>query len=400
MQNIELSGLYTYIDNIRTLKLGDRVKLKSNPHNRLSKDAIGVYTLNGEKIGYTTFKANQIDITSTYTITKINMIQSNPILLISREYNASNIIPVEPPFIKTVKYNNLVCKTKLNDEELNSIKRFTNYLIREGNIVQELKITFQDDNYINILIRTNNNKMTFLTVTRKYYEENIFIYDEFYKYKLIPKCIYEPYLIHRLENYIENNYKNINKLLKMKKFKYDNLLKGNIFEFFDKITNINYGFDKINISILPTQILNILNKIKNNTDLIKLIIQYKIKPNKYYDPINFIKYHSINTIFSYEQLNTINLDKFINIFNNIKLGGICYNHKLKSYCYIDLYDDINIVDIITENIISDNKFMEVLLKLIIADKQIINLYNPINEILFRLEIPDFIKEKVMTLLVN
>ena len=34
----------------------------------------------------------------------------------------------------------------------------------------------------------------------------------------MPKCIYQPFQIHRLESYIEKNYKPIDKSLKQKKF--------------------------------------------------------------------------------------------------------------------------------------------------------------------------------------
>ena len=66
-----------------------------------------------------------------------------------------------------------------------------------------------------------------------------------------------------------------------------------------------------------------------------------------------------------------NLEHFKNIYNEIKLGGLCYNHSLKSYCQVDLYDDINIVEIWTENSskkISKEKFIELVIKLIISNK--------------------------------
>ena len=67
MQNIQIDGIYTYIDNIRNLKLGEKIKLLPNFNNQHNSNAIGAYTLNNKKIGYIPFKINQIDINLTYT---------------------------------------------------------------------------------------------------------------------------------------------------------------------------------------------------------------------------------------------------------------------------------------------------------------------------------------------
>ena len=82
MQYIQIDGTYTYIDNVKSLKIGDIIKLIANPLNRLNADAVGAYTLNGKKIGYIPFKSTQIDINGKYVISKINLSQLNPILLI------------------------------------------------------------------------------------------------------------------------------------------------------------------------------------------------------------------------------------------------------------------------------------------------------------------------------
>jgi hypothetical protein len=382
MQSYELTGLYTYIDNIRTLKIGDQIKLKPNPNNRLNSEAIGAYTLNDNKIGYVPFKLGQIDITCKYIITKINLVQNNLILLISRDYDKSNFINVESLYIKKIKYKqniNSKCSSLQNCTELNAdIKKFHNYLIRKGNNIQDLYVTYNDDNFINLLIKTTNEQFEFMTVTKKYYEENIFIYDEFYKYKLIPKCIFEPFLIHRLEIYLQNNYKDINKLLKIKNMKLNNL----------------YFEDDLQIKTINVPIFKniILDNLKNVNEFLKLLIQYNINLNENYNPNKYFKNKYLH---SFE---TMNLNLFTELFNNIKVGGICYNHNLKSYCYVDLYDDTNIIDITIENNITEIKYIELLLKLVIANKQIINLYNPINGQLIRLEVPEFIKEKIINII--
>jgi hypothetical protein len=87
------------------------------------------------------------------------------------------------------------------------------------------------------------------------------------------------------------------------------------------------------------------------------------------------------------------LDNFKNNFENLKIGGICYNHTLKRYCDIDLYNDDNIIDISTIKITKEY-YKELLIKLIISNKKIINIFNPITGILFTKEISDDIKNKI------
>lgn len=200
MQTIQINGTFTYIDNIKQLKKGDIIKLKENPNNRLNKDAVGAYTLNDLKIGYIPFTLNQVNIKSKYIVEKIY-----PILLISREYENSNIIEL---FNK----NQQDINNKMQNELLlQDIKAFKISLERMGYIIKDIQITYNDENFIDILIKTDTNVMPFYTVTKKYYDKNIFIYDDFYKLKLIPKCIYEPFKIHRLNIYIEQKYKLLSK---------------------------------------------------------------------------------------------------------------------------------------------------------------------------------------------
>ena len=45
MQYIQIDGTFTYAQNIKELKIGDIIKLRINPSNRINKDAIGAYTL-------------------------------------------------------------------------------------------------------------------------------------------------------------------------------------------------------------------------------------------------------------------------------------------------------------------------------------------------------------------
>ena len=213
MQTIQIDGTFSFIDNIKSLKIGDYIKLMPNPNNKLSPDAIGAYTVsNFKKIGYVPFKKNQIDIKAKYKIEKINLTQQNPILLISREYKNSNIIQISKRH-----FDDSMHKNKLKDTI--EFKHYIKYLQNSGNIIKDASIIYCDDNYIDICIETEEDINYFHTITKKYYDEHIFIYDEFYNLGLIPRCTYKPFLMHGLEIYIELKYKSINKLLKKKNIK-------------------------------------------------------------------------------------------------------------------------------------------------------------------------------------
>lgn len=208
MLEIQIDGIFTYADNVKTLKLNDQVKLRRNPNNRINKEAIAVYTMTNLKVGYIPFKSSQIDINSKYTVSKISLNQHNPIVIISREYNITNFIEIED------KINNytILDKHPYQDDLIAFKKKLykTNKILTCG-------ITYFDNNFINLLIQTDTEAKIFYLVTRKYYEDNIFKYDEFYNYNLIPNNIYLPFQIHRLEMYIEKNYNNITNFIKNKK---------------------------------------------------------------------------------------------------------------------------------------------------------------------------------------
>lgn len=397
MQSIQIDGTFTYCDNIKKLKIGDIIKLIPNPNNRINSEAIGAYTLNNEKIGYVPFKSNQIDIRAKYTVTKIKLSQGNPILLISRSFDNSNFICVEPDFIKELKYNKRIINTEFEDD----LRSFKKYLSRSGNNLTNVGITFIDPNYINLLIEDHNNNLTlYYTVTKKYYEENIFKYDEFYNFNLTPKNIYQPFLIHRLECYIERNYRSISDLLKTKKLKFDNLVKNNCFKYFDKIMQSDFGFDKIESSNLIAIELNSIsgrynaldNKEVNN--FIKTLIWDKIdtktRSNEY---LRLLKYDSEHNV-------SISMESFKNLYANLKTDNLCYNHQYESYCYIDLHDDVNIIEVTNDLSLDKTRVMTLILKLIISNKQVINIYNPMLGIILRLEIPETIKNNIIEILLK
>lgn len=398
MQSIHIDGTYTYVENIKALRIGENIKLIANTSNRLNSDAIGAYTLSGKKIGYVPFKSNQIDINGKYIVSKINLTQSNPILLISRDFETSNFIKCTPPTITKLK-NQTLKFIDGSDELNNDLKKFGKFLQNSGHVIRKIGICEFDDSFITICIQTQQLTNVFYTVTKKYYDENIFKYDEFYKFGLIAKCIYQPFQIHRLEKYLELNYKPIEKLVSMKKLKFPNLLESGIFDptNLDNLSGLNCGFEHVESSGLITidkkYILD-LPKLYI-VDFIKLMIQYSVEPIELYNPANLLSVINIK-----KNIKNINLDNLINMFDGLKIGGISYNHKIKAYCSIDLVDPINIVEISNCTEITQKYFTELLLKLVIADKQIINVYNPISGSLYRIEISDRIKNNILNLILN
>lgn len=364
MQTIQINGTFTYYDNIKSLKIGEKIKLIKNPNNKISSEAIGAYTLDNKKIGYIPFKSNQININGNFYICKIKLNQHNPLLLINYEFNNINFIQVQPKNVR-----DLIVKPN-NDLD---IKHFKNFLIKAGNNITDINVIYNDDNFINLKIKTPEIDTIFYVVTKKYYEENVFKYDEFYNYKLIPKYIYLPFQVHRLEIYLEKHYTSLTKVARMRKFKFDNI------DLFEQFNIPNFGF-----KITKSPELILFNK--PNIDLIKLCIQYKISNNEYFNPTNYFNYND-----------NINIEELTNMFDDLKVNNICYNHKLKMYCDVDLYNDDNIIEISLENITKEY-FVYLILKTIFCDKQIINVYNPIEGIIYSLEIPHQIIEYINELL--
>jgi len=360
MQNIEISGLYTYHENIKNLKLNDKIILKENKNNKITKDAIGAYTINNQKIGYIPYTIKQININNKYFVSKIKLNSIKPILFISYKYDNSNIINVEPDIIKNIKYNNMKnIKTPYN-ENINKLQR---ELIK-NNINSNIYIIYHDENFINLLI----NDQIFYTVTKTYYEQNIFKYEEFMNYKIIPFNIYQLFKIHRLETYIINNYNNINYFINKYKNKIINIIKKNDI-------NINTLYEIINIEKINFNNIDDIN-------IIKLIIKYKINSNYIFN--NDIEYVTHKYKINFNIYN-INLNE---IFNNLYSGDICYNHELKAYCNIDLYNDDNIIIINNINInINVNDIIYFIIILFISNKKYINIYNPICGTIIKFNFP-------------
>jgi len=344
MQSIQIDGTFTYIDTVKTVKLGDLVKLIKNPNNRINKEAVGVYTMDGKKLGYIPFKSSQLDITESFYISKISLTKDNLQLLISRKYPAagdSNIIQIEPEIFR----KSLVSKqisTLFPENFSQDLKRFQKNLEKSGVKFNRIVPIYYDTNYITIMIETldDKNEKTknyFYLVTKEYYDNNVFKYDEFFELGLMARNIYIPFQIHRLEIYIEKNYKPI------------------------KVNSRT----KADIDMTETKIERIFKtKTIDDEDMIRAIIQSEIMGN----PIS--------------EEYSINLLPLLELFPNLKAGGICYNTTMKKYCYIDMYCDDMIIELIFDKP-TNSKLNEMNYKLEIANKTTFAMINPIAGILYK-----------------
>lgn len=346
MQSIQIDGTFTYIDIVKTVKLGDMVKLIKNPNNRINKEAIGVYTMDGKKLGYIPFKSSQLDITESFYISKISLTKDNLQVLISRKYPAagnSNIIQIEPEIFRKSKISTFFPENFSQD-----LKRFQKNLEKSGVKFNRIVPIYYDTNYITIMIETlddNNEKAKnyFYLVTKEYYDNNVFKYDEFFELGLMARNIYIPFQIHRLETYIEKNYKPM------------------------KISKKSRSTVDIDTDITETKILHNIFKSKTieDEDMIRAIIQSEIMGN------------------SISEDYTINLLPLLELFPNLKVGGICYNTTMKKYCYIDMYSDDMIIELIFEKP-TNVKINEMNCKLEVANKTSFAMINPIAGILYKI----------------
>jgi hypothetical protein len=359
MQIIQLDGIYTYLNNVKDLKLNEKVKLIINKNNRINPNAIGVYTLNHKKLGYIPYTINQINIDNIYKISKINLNKNNLQVLINCDTDLLNYIKFEPEYIKNLKYNSNIIKSEIDSELI----KFQKYLKQNKIQIKNLGITYIDDNFINISLDDN----IFYTVTKKYYDENVFKYDDFFENKLIPLQIYELFKIHRLEIYIKKNYKTIEEKIKSKNIKLKILEEFNI--------NMN------KISLDSNNCINDNNLIFNTKISILEAINSSMVGN-----------------ISYQ---TININNLLNHYINISEGGIFYNHQLKTYCEIDFFNSDTIIEInsFSENTNKIKKYILILLvKLAIADKNKIDIFNPEDNSIISIEIISEVKSRLFKLL--
>jgi hypothetical protein len=387
MQSIQIDGTFTYAENVKTLKLGDQIKLIKNPKNRINSEAIGAYTMSGLKIGYVPFKSNQIDINAKYIITKIKLSLGNPVLLISRIFDNFSVIHVEPDFVKKIKYSKKTIP--INNPNLNQdLKSFGVFLKKSGIDILSLGVCYVDNDFINLNVETPEEQIMFYIVCKNFYELNVFKYDEFYKYGIIPKFIYQPFQIHRLEVYLERKYKTLDYF--RKKVKFNSIIDSGLFDLNPDFLNNNYGFEIIqnnNLVFFPE--LKIIDPfIKIN--YMKLYFM-KMFGNSYANPSEYLTLNQLDKNISHDNFmenESIkqSMNELLTIIPNIKSGGLAYNHELSAYCPIDLFGDIELIEISDDSTITKEKFIDLMLCLVITQKQIINIFNPISGNLMRLDI--------------
>ena len=133
------------------------------------------------KIGYVPFTASQIDIKGKYIVSKIKLNQISPVVIISMEFNMSNFIYCEPLCISQLKLSQ-ISNDKLPNELVNDLKHFSKYLEKTGNKINKISVYEHNESFITLCINTHTSNNIFYTVTKQYYDKNIFKYNEFYKF--------------------------------------------------------------------------------------------------------------------------------------------------------------------------------------------------------------------------
>lgn len=393
MQSIQIDGTFTYVENVKTLKIGDQIKLIKNPNNRINSEAIGAYTMSGLKIGYVPFKSNQIDINAKYTVTKMQLSLGNPVLLISRTFDNFSVIQTEPDFIKRIKYTNK--SIPINNPDLNQdLKSFGLHLKKSGINILSLAVCYVDNNFINLNVETPEGQIMFYLVSKQFYELNVFKYDEFYKFGLIPKFIYQPFQIHRLEVYLERKYKSIDYF--KKKVKFSSIEESGLFDLNPNFSDLNYCFEKIeNNNLILFSKLNITNpEIRINYMKLYLMNQFG---NSYANPSEYLTLMNLDNIIL-KRPNDQTINELLIIFPNLKSGGLAYNHQIQAYCSIDLFGDIELIEVSEDMTITKERLRELIIKLVITQKQIINIYNPINGTILRLDVSGKVSDYIYNLI--
>lgn len=278
MQSFQIVGTFSFSDNIKMLNVGDRVKLLPNPDNKINPLSIGVYSEGMKKIGYLPFNTNQVDsLDLPCHVSKLNLLEGDTIIIISRENKNRNFLSYLPTLIKSNRKIGIMKNVLV--KEINSFKKF---LERNSHTVLSIGITYMDENFIDLYIKTLDNEMIFNTVTHSFYQQNILKYEEFALHNLFHETIYQPFKIHCLENYIIKNYKQIS-------------------------------------------IKNITKELEDA----KIIIKYAISP------IPFYKEYIDTLDKSNRMLDYIDID-YLKTFN---ISSIYYSHDDKMYCNVDFYNN-------------------------------------------------------------
>jgi len=365
MPSYKILGIYSFADNLKEINLNDKVILKNEKYNIKSKNAIGVYTIDNNKLGYLPVE-NQDEITNfndAYKISNLVLNKEYPVVEISRFYSQNNYLDnIEYPFEKKIKYEYILIN--ISKELQQSVISLEKYLLTKRIKVKKSAVIYCDDNYINILIEISKGIEQFQCITIKYYKENLDKYEELYENKLIENIIFRELLFYRLECYFEKNYKSPLKL--------------------PEITNINL-LKYIN-NITEEQIHDTLElnyKKIDNILLIKLYLRYLFHNNneyilKYINNILNIKYDDVDKAIKKIIPNYKLIKDQIENYNLV-CGNFTYDHKYEMYEYIDFINE-SIVFIISEEF-----KINYLYNALLTNKNNIIIYNPILGSIIKIE---------------
>jgi hypothetical protein len=322
MPTYKVLGIYSFSENLKSINIDDSVYLKKEIYNMISKNAIGVYTMDNKKLGYLPIENSDetLYFKNSYKISTIMLNQEYPLLEIVRYYPTTNYLEnVEFPLIKKLKYK--FKNEKLDNNMEKKILGLYKYLKTQKVIAKNIIVTYKDDNFINIIIETSKGVEKYNTVTFEYFKNNSEKYEEFVEYELLDNAFFRDFLFHRLECYIEQNYASVG----------DSIL------------------DSINLTAHKSDIIHEPEKNINLDDLI-LYIRYKI--DSLYPSIH--KYTFI--------------DKVIETYN-LQIGKLYYDHKKLIYSYINFISD----DLLFEIGFNNNN---IITKALLCNKKNVIVYNP------------------------
>lgn len=336
MPTYKVLGIYSFSENLKSIVIDDSVCLKKEVYNMISKNAIGVYTMDNKKLGYLPIENSDetLYFKNSYKISKIMLHQEYPLLEIVRYYPTTNYLDnVEFPLIKKLKY-------KFKDEKLDKnlekkILGLYKYLKTQKKVVKNIIVTYKDENYINIIIETSKSIEKYNTVTFEYFKNNLEKYEEFVEYELIDNTFFRDFLFHRLECYIEQNYEPVDSIHEHNS---NNLISHKSDIIHEPIKDIN----------LDDLILYIRYKIDQSLQIGGVTMKT--------DPISYPSVHKY-----------IFMDDIITTYN-LQIGKLYYDHKKLIYSYINFISDDLLFEIgSTDNIIT---------KALLCDKKKVIVYNP------------------------
>lgn len=364
MPNYKLLGIYSFADNLKKININDQVILKSEQFNIKSKNAIGVYTIDNNKIGYLPVE-NKNEITffnNAYKISNLVLNKEYPSVEISRVYPENNYLDnIEYPYEKKIKYEYTL--VNISKELQNSIVGLEKYLKTKRIKVKRSAIIYYDNNYINVLIEVSKGIEQFECITLKYFKENIDKYEELNENKLIENTFFKELLFYRLECYFEKNYKSpLNS---------------------PQITNI-YLLNYVN-AIIEEKVhdkLELENPKIDNILIIKLYLRYLFHKNDEY----ILKY--INKIINENYTDVDNaMKKIIPNYKvtqeiitqyNLEIGKFMYDHKHEMYEYMDFTNKLSVL------VISDEFNINYLYNGLLTKKSNLIVYNPLMGIFLKI----------------